>query len=66
MTDLDVTDPATKVNALSPGFCATDLNNHTGHLSAAEGGAHIARQVILPADAPTGVFLDENGGPYPW
>ena len=34
-----------RVNALSPGFCATDLNNHTGHLSADEGGAHIARQV---------------------
>ena len=40
-----------RVNALSPGFCATDLNNYTGHLSADEGGAHIARQVTLPATA---------------
>jgi NAD(P)-dependent dehydrogenase (short-subunit alcohol dehydrogenase family) len=55
-----------KVNALSPGFCATDLNNHTGHLTAAEGGAHITRQVIMPGDGPTGVFLNENGGTYPW
>jgi NAD(P)-dependent dehydrogenase (short-subunit alcohol dehydrogenase family) len=55
-----------RVNALSPGFCATDLNGHTGHLSAAEGGAHIARQVTLPGDGPTGVFLSENGGTYPW
>jgi NAD(P)-dependent dehydrogenase (short-subunit alcohol dehydrogenase family) len=59
-------DGGIKVNALSPGFCATDLNNHTGHLSADEGGAHIAHQVTLPGDGPTGVFLKENGGTYPW
>jgi NAD(P)-dependent dehydrogenase (short-subunit alcohol dehydrogenase family) len=59
-------DTGIRVNALSPGFCATDLNNHTGHLSADEGGAHIARQVTLPGDGPTGVFLNENGGTYPW
>lgn len=55
-----------KVNALSPGFCATDLNGHAGHLSAAEGGAHIARQSTPPGDGPTGVFLRETGGIYPW
>jgi NAD(P)-dependent dehydrogenase (short-subunit alcohol dehydrogenase family) len=55
-----------KVNALSPGFCATDLNNHAGHLSAAEGGAHIARQATPAADGPTGVFLSESGGTHPW
>lgn len=59
-------DSGIKVNALSPGFCATDLNNHTGELSADEGGAYIARQVMLPADGPTGVFLNEKGGTYPW
>jgi NAD(P)-dependent dehydrogenase (short-subunit alcohol dehydrogenase family) len=58
-------DAGITVNALSPGFCATDLNNHTGELSAAQGGVHIARQVTL-ADAPTGVFLNENGGTYAW
>ena len=31
-----------------------------------EGGAHIARQVTRPGDGPTGVFLSENGGTYPW
>jgi NAD(P)-dependent dehydrogenase (short-subunit alcohol dehydrogenase family) len=58
-------DAGITVNALSPGFCATDLNRHTGHLSASEGGAHIARQVTLP-DPPTGVFLSETGGTHPW
>jgi hypothetical protein len=42
------------------------LNNHTGHLNADEGGAHIARQATLVSDGPTGVFLNENGGTYPW
>lgn len=63
-------DTGIKVNALSPGFCATDLNNRAGHLSPDEGGANIARQVLLPHDGPTGVFLNENGAPTagerPW
>lgn len=58
-------DEGITVNALSPGFCATDLNHHTGHISAAEGGAHIARQVTM-ADPPTGVFLSETGGTHGW
>ena len=55
-----------RVNALSPGFCATDLNNHTGHRSAEEGGAAIARQVTLPGGDLTGMFLSEDGGTHPW
>ncbi|GAA4602497.1 SDR family oxidoreductase [Actinoallomurus liliacearum] len=57
-------DSGITVNALSPGFCATDLNGHRGQLSAEEGGANIARQVT--EDVPSGVFLNENGGTYPW
>jgi NAD(P)-dependent dehydrogenase (short-subunit alcohol dehydrogenase family) len=55
-----------KVNAVSPGFCATDLNDHQGVLTAAEGGALVARQALLPGDGPTGVFLSEDGGTVPW
>ncbi len=54
-----------RVNALSPGFCATDLNNNTGTASAAEGGAAIVREVLGSAEL-TGVFLSEEGGTYPW
>ncbi|MGI5287259.1 SDR family NAD(P)-dependent oxidoreductase [Nonomuraea polychroma] len=53
------------VNAVSPGFCATDLNNHLGVLTADEGGEHIARQATM-ADAPSGAFLSELGGTYSW
>jgi hypothetical protein len=53
------------VNALSPGFVATDLNRHTGHLPAAQGGANIAEQ-IFRVGAGTGQFLSETGGTHPW
>lgn len=52
------------VNALSPGFCATDLNNHSGPTDVRVGGQYIAEQVLRAA--PTGVFLSETGGTYPW
>ena len=49
-----------------PGYVATDLNHHSGHLTAEEAGAHIARQVTQPDTDATGVFLSENGGTYSW
>lgn len=54
-----------RVNALSPGFVATDLNNNTGTDSPAEGGRRIAEQVMIEDDL-TGVFRRETGGVYPW
>ena len=54
------------VNAVSPGYAATDLNHHSGHLTAEEAGAHIARQITQPDREATGVFLSENGGTYSW
>lgn len=67
----ELRDSGIVVNAVSPGFCATDLNNHAGWLSADEGGAYVARQVTRPGDdpsgkIPTGVFLSEQGGVHPW
>ncbi|MEV4107112.1 SDR family oxidoreductase [Nonomuraea sp. NPDC049695] len=61
----ELRDTPIKVYAVSPGFCATDLNGHLGVLTADEGGEHVARQATMP-DAPTGVFLSEEGGTYPW
>lgn len=54
-----------RVNALSPGYVATDLNEHTGWDTVAEGGARIAAQVLID-DELTGVFRRETGGVYPW
>ena len=44
---------------------ATDLNRHTGHLPAAQGGANIAEQILRDGTA-TGQFLSETGGAHPW
>lgn len=52
------------VNALSPGFCATDLNDHRGPTDVRVGGGYIAEQVTR--GAPTGLFLSETGGTHPW
>jgi len=53
------------VNAAAPGFCATDINHHTGHRTAAQGAAVVVRLATLGADGPTGGFFGEEG-PIPW
>ncbi|MDT7786436.1 MAG: hypothetical protein QOF58_4855 [Pseudonocardiales bacterium] len=53
------------VNAADPGFVDTDLNNHTGFLTTAQGAAVIVRLATLGADGPTGGFFNASG-PLPW
>ncbi len=50
-----------KVNAVSPGYVATDLNNHTGFLTPRQGAKIPVQFATLPPDGPTGGFYDENG-----
>jgi NAD(P)-dependent dehydrogenase (short-subunit alcohol dehydrogenase family) len=54
------------VNAVDPGYVATDLNNHGGHLTPEQVGATIARYVTQPGPCVTGAFLNENGATQPW
>ena len=54
-----------KVNSICPGFCATDMNNHQGTLSAADGARLAVRLATVPADGPTGEFHGQEG-PLPW
>jgi NAD(P)-dependent dehydrogenase (short-subunit alcohol dehydrogenase family) len=56
-----------KVNVASPGYVATDLNQHRGTLKLADEGsvAAIVRLATLPDDGPSGAFLSEEG-PVPW
>lgn len=54
-----------KVNAANPGYCATDLNHHSGHRTAAQGAAIAVRLATLPADGPSGGFFEDEG-PVPW
>ena len=54
-----------KVNAASPGFTATDLNNFAGTRTVEEGAHEAVRLALVGADGPTGTLSDEDG-PLPW
>jgi NAD(P)-dependent dehydrogenase (short-subunit alcohol dehydrogenase family) len=53
------------VNVADPGYVDTEINNHTGFLTVAQGAAVLVRLATLGADGPTGGFFSENG-PVPW
>jgi NAD(P)-dependent dehydrogenase (short-subunit alcohol dehydrogenase family) len=63
--------PSIKFNVATPGevanhtFAATDMNNHTGTLTATEGTDSIVELAMLAADGPTGIFIDRLG-PVAW
>ena len=66
----ELRDTPFKVNAVDPGFVATDFNHHRGTGTVQEGGARIARGAMLGADGPTGQFISEEHNPetgeIPW
>jgi NAD(P)-dependent dehydrogenase (short-subunit alcohol dehydrogenase family) len=61
----ELKDTPIKVNAADPGYCATDLNGHSGPRTVAQGATVAVYLATLPADGPTGGFFDENGA-VPW
>ena len=54
-----------KVNACSPGFIKTSLNNYEGTGSVEEGALEPVRLALLGPDGPTGTF-SRTGGIIPW
>lgn len=56
---------AIKVNMVTPGYCATDLNAHSGWRTAAQGAAIVVKMALVPPDGPSGTFVDDNGV-VPW
>lgn len=53
------------INAADPGYVDTEINNHSGYLTVAQGAAVLVRLATLGADGPTGGFFSEDG-PVPW
>ncbi|MFJ8716171.1 SDR family NAD(P)-dependent oxidoreductase [Streptomyces violaceus] len=53
--------PDLKVNAVDPGFTATDFNGHRGPQTVAEGTDAIVELATIGADGPTGTFRDRHG-----
>lgn len=50
-----------KVNSVSPGYVATDLNGYSGFLTAEQGAKMPVAFATLTDDGPTGGFFGENG-----
>jgi NAD(P)-dependent dehydrogenase (short-subunit alcohol dehydrogenase family) len=53
-----------RVNAVCPGYCATDLNGQSGPRSVDQGKAVIVK-LATDEDGPTAAFFDDDG-PVPW
>ncbi|MCO6000226.1 SDR family NAD(P)-dependent oxidoreductase [Actinoallomurus rhizosphaericola] len=57
--------PQMRINAVEPGYTATDLNAHTGIQTVEEGAEIIVRMAQVGPDGPTGGYFDIEG-PLPW
>lgn len=55
-----------KVNACSPGFTRTNLNDYQGTETVEEGAREAVRLALLGADGPTGTFSHATMGRIPW
>lgn len=66
----ELRDTAFKVNAVCPGFVATDFNDHRGTGTVQEAGTRIAKYAMIGEDGPTGKFISEEHNPEtgecPW
>ncbi len=54
-----------RINAVDPGFTATDLNHHSGTQTVEQGAKTIVRMARIGADGPTGTF-QSAAGIQPW
>lgn len=59
-----------KVNAVDPGYTATDFNHHSGPGTVEEAGARLAKYATLDVSGPTGKFFSDDNSPEtgesPW
>jgi NAD(P)-dependent dehydrogenase (short-subunit alcohol dehydrogenase family) len=53
--------PQMRVNAVDPGYTATDLNGHSGPQTVEEGTDAVVRMAQIDASGPTGTFVDRSG-----
>lgn len=63
-------DSAFKVNAVDPGYTATDFNNHSGPGTVQDAAARVVKAAMLSQDGPTGQFFSDDNAPdtgiSPW
>jgi NAD(P)-dependent dehydrogenase (short-subunit alcohol dehydrogenase family) len=61
----ELDDSGIKVNAATPGYVATDMNQNQGTRTVEQGAATPVRLALLPDDGPTGGFFSDEGV-VPW
>lgn len=59
----ELRDTPFKVNAVDPGYTATDFNHHSGTGTVEEAGARLVRCATADADSPTGKFFSDDNNP---
>jgi len=57
--------PNMRINAVDPGYTATDFNGHSGHQTVEEGAEIIVRMAQVGPEGPTGSYQDRHGV-VPW
>jgi NAD(P)-dependent dehydrogenase (short-subunit alcohol dehydrogenase family) len=57
--------PGIRINAVDPGYTATDLNGHRGTQPVEVGAEVIVAMALIGPDGPTGTYCDRTG-PIPW
>jgi NAD(P)-dependent dehydrogenase (short-subunit alcohol dehydrogenase family) len=57
--------PDIRINAVDPGYTATDLNHNSGPQTVQEGTDAIVAMASIGRDGPTGTFTDRHGV-VPW
>ena len=66
----ELRDTPFKVNAVDPGFTATDFNQHSGPGTVEDAAARLVRYATIDADGPTGKFFSDDNSPEtgesPW
>lgn len=66
----ELRDTPFKVNAVDPGFTATDFNQHRGTGTVEDAAARLVKYALLDENGPTGKFVSEDYNPatgnIPW
>jgi NAD(P)-dependent dehydrogenase (short-subunit alcohol dehydrogenase family) len=61
----ELKDTPIKVNAICPGYCATDINGNSGPRTAAQGAVAAIQYATIGDDGPTGGYFNDEGR-VPW
>ena len=66
----ELRDTPFKVNAVDPGYTATDFNHHSGPGTVEDAADRLVRCATIGADGPTGTFFSDDNNPEtgisPW